>query len=144
SLFGVTDRSTMLTLEWREGLGGRRAPSACPGKRRNRGSVMDYRVEEVQPDVWRVEIAGTIRIIRRVPDGRTFMSWDVLSGEGQRLWAAPSLDSAFRWVQARTGLPTEALLAEGLLEQSASSPALTPLSEDVVASADSTPNAGSV
>ena len=85
---------------------------------------MDYRVEEIQPDVWRVEIAGTIRIIRRVHDSRTFMPWDIFSGEGQRLWAAPSLDSAFRWVQARTGLPTEAVFAEGLLEQSASRPGL--------------------
>src|SRR5215475_8333657 len=105
---------------------------------------MDYRVEEVQPDVWRVEIAGTIRIIRRVPNGRTFMSWDVLSGEGQRLWAAPSLDSAFRWVQARTGLPTEALLAEGLLEQSASRPALTHANpEDLAESGNSRPDAES-
>jgi hypothetical protein len=86
---------------------------------------MDYRVEEIQPDVWRVEIRGTIRIIRRVLDSRTFMPWDIFSGEGQRLWAAPSLDSAFRWVQARTGLPTEALLAEGLLGQAASRTGLT-------------------
>jgi hypothetical protein len=84
---------------------------------------MDYQVEEIQPDVWRVEAAGTTRIIRRVPDSRTFMPWDILTGDGhQRLWAASSLHSAFRWIQARTGLPTEALLAEGLLEQTASQP----------------------
>lgn len=85
---------------------------------------MDYRVEEIQPDVWRVEVAGTVRIIRRVLDSRTFMPWDISGGDGHRLWAAPSLESAFRWIQARTGLPTEALLAEGLLEQSGSRPGL--------------------
>jgi hypothetical protein len=103
---------------------------------------MDYRVEEIQPDVWRVEIAGTIRIIRRLPESRTFMPWDILSGEGHRLWAAPSLDSAFRWVQARTGLPTEALLAEGLLGQTAFRAALThTISEGLADSGDSRPDA---
>jgi hypothetical protein len=105
---------------------------------------MDYRVEEIQPDVWRVEIAGTIRIIRRVPGSRTFMPWDILSGDGHRLWAAPSLDSAFRWVQARTGLPTEALLAEGLLEQTAFRAASThKTSEGLAESGDSWPDAES-
>jgi hypothetical protein len=99
---------------------------------------MDYRVEEIQPDVWRVEVAGTIRIIRRVPDSRTFMPWDIYSGEGQRLWAAPSLDSAFRWVQARTGLPTEALLADGLLDQTASRPGFPEaVSDDLAESSNS-------
>jgi hypothetical protein len=98
---------------------------------------MDYRVEEIQPDVWRVEVAGTIRIIRRAPDSRTFMPWDIFSGVGQRLWSAPSLDSAFRWVQARTGLPTEALFTEGLLEQTASRPALAgAISEELAESSD--------
>jgi len=86
---------------------------------------MDYHVEEIQPDVWRVGVAGTTRIIRRVHDSRTFAPWDIFSGEGHRLWASPTLESAFRWIQARTGLPTEALLAEGLLEQTASRPGLT-------------------
>jgi hypothetical protein len=90
------------------------------GKRRYRGSVMDYHVEEIQPGVWRVEILGMIRIIRRGHDMMTFAPWDIFSGDGHRLWAAPSLESAFRWIQARTGLPTEALLAEGLLAQTAS------------------------
>jgi hypothetical protein len=70
--------------------------------------------------VWRVEVGGTTRIIRRIHDSRTFAPWDIFSGEGHRLWASPTLESAFRWIQARTGLPTEALLAEGLLEQTAS------------------------
>jgi hypothetical protein len=65
---------------------------------------MDHRVEEIQPDVWRVEGAGTIRIVRRVPDSRTFMPWDITTGDGHRLWAAPSLDSALRWIQVRAGL----------------------------------------
>lgn len=102
---------------------------------------MDYRVEEIQPDVWRVEVAGTVRIIRRVPDSRSFMPWDIFSGEGQRLWAAPSLDSAFRWVQARTGLPTEAVFAEGLLEQTVSRTGLREvISEDVAETSHSPSN----
>jgi hypothetical protein len=78
---------------------------------------MDYFVEEIQPDVWRVEVAGTTRIIQRGHDTMTFAPWDILSGDGHRLWASPSLESAFRWIQARTGLPTEALFTEGLLSQ---------------------------
>jgi hypothetical protein len=102
---------------------------------------MDYRVEEIQPDVWRVEVAGTVRIIRRVLDSRTFMPWDIVADDGHRLWAAPSLDSAFRWIQARTGLPTEALLAEGLLEQTASRTGLThKLPQELAESGDSRPN----
>ncbi len=78
---------------------------------------MDYFVEEIQPDVWRVEVAGTTRIIQRGHGTMTFAPWDILSGDGHRLWASPSLESAFRWIQARTGLPTEALFTEGLLSQ---------------------------
>ena len=78
---------------------------------------MDYFVEEIQPDVWRVEVAGTTRIIQRGHDTMTFAPWDILSGDGHRLWASPSLESAFRWIQARTGLPAEALFTEGLLSQ---------------------------
>ncbi len=81
---------------------------------------MDYHVEEIQPGEWRVEISGMTRIIRCAQDLKTFAPWDIFSGDGHRLWSAPSLESAFRWIQARTGLPTEALLAEGLLEQTAS------------------------
>jgi hypothetical protein len=85
---------------------------------------MDYYVEEIQPDVWRVEVAGTTRIIQRGHDTMTFAPWDILSGDGHRLWASPSLESAFRWIQARTGLPTEALFTEGLLSQTESNAGL--------------------
>ena len=78
---------------------------------------MDYSVEEIQPGVWRVEVAGTTRIIQRGHGTMTFAPWDILSGDGNRLWASPSLESAFRWIQARTGLPIEALFTEGLLSQ---------------------------
>jgi hypothetical protein len=81
---------------------------------------MDYFVEEIQPDVWRVEVAGTTRIIQRGHGTMTFAPWDILSGDGHRLWASPSLESAFRWIQARTGLPAEALFTEGLLSQAGS------------------------
>ena len=86
---------------------------------------MDYYIEEIQPDVWRVEVAGTSRIIRRGQDTMTFAPWDILSGDGHRLWASPSLESAFRWIQARTGLPAEALLSEGLLSQAENHAGLT-------------------
>ena len=120
--------------EWPDGNERRLSGSSA----RNRGRVVEYRVEEIQPDVWRVEVAGTIRIIRRVLDSRTFMPWDISAGDGHRLWAASSLDSAFRWIQARTGLPTEALLAEGLLEQTASRAGLTHrLSQDRAESGES-------
>ena len=85
-----------------------------------RGSVMDYAVKEVAPQVWHVAIAGAVRIIRYRPDSRTFAPWDICSAEGRRLWASTSLESAFRWIEARTGHPVEALLVEGLLEQTAS------------------------
>jgi hypothetical protein len=85
---------------------------------------MDYHIEEIAPDVWHVEIAGTTRIVRRSHDTRTFAPWDISTADGHRLWASPTLESAFRWIQARTGHPTEALLAEGLLEHTASRPAL--------------------
>lgn len=81
---------------------------------------MDYAVEEIEPDVWRVDVAGTIRIVRYRRDIRTFAPWDICTAEGRSLWASPSLESAFRWIQARTGHPTEALLVEGLLQQTAS------------------------
>jgi hypothetical protein len=37
------------------------------------------------------------------------------------LWSASSLESALRWIQARTGQPVEALFAQALLEHSARS-----------------------
>jgi hypothetical protein len=81
---------------------------------------MDYAIREIAPEVWRVEIAGAVRIIRYRPDRMTFAPWDICTEDGHRLWASPSLESAFRWIEARTGHPAEALLAEGLLEQGAS------------------------
>ena len=85
---------------------------------------MDHSVEEIQPNVWRVNIGGIVRVVRYRKGNMTFAPWDVTSAEGRTLWSAPSLESAFRWIQARTGLPTEALLVEGLLEQTASNKAL--------------------
>ena len=87
---------------------------------------MDYAIKEIEPDVWRVDVAGTTRIVRYRRDIQSFAPWDICTAEGRRLWGSPSLESAFRWIQARTGLPTEALLVEGLLEQTASNKAFTP------------------
>jgi hypothetical protein len=78
---------------------------------------MDYAIEEIEPDVWRVDIAGTTRIVRYRRDLQTFAPWDICTADGRRLWGSPSLESAFRWIQARTGHPTESILVEGLLEQ---------------------------
>ncbi len=80
---------------------------------------MDYSVEEIQPNVWRVSVASITRIVRYRSDSRTFAPWDVTSADGQVLWSAESLESAFRWIQARTGYPAEALFAQALLQGSA-------------------------
>ncbi len=80
---------------------------------------MDYRVEEIQPNVWHVSIEGITRFVRYRPGNMTFAPWDVTSGEGRTLWSAATLESAFRWIQARTGQPVEALFAQALLEHSA-------------------------
>ncbi len=80
---------------------------------------MDYSVEEIQPNVWRVSIGTVTRIVRFRSDDMTFAPWDVTSADGQTLWSASSLASAFRWIQARTGYPVEALFAQALLEGSA-------------------------
>jgi hypothetical protein len=79
---------------------------------------MDHSVEEIQPNVWRVNIEGIIRIVRYRSGNMTFAPWDVTSAEGRTLWSAASLESAFRWIQARTGQPVEALFAQALLEHS--------------------------
>jgi hypothetical protein len=84
---------------------------------------MDCSVEEVQPGVWRVTIASITRIVRYRSDSMTFAPWDVTSADGHTLWSAASLESAFRWIQARTGYPAEALFAQALLERSAGVPA---------------------
>lgn len=80
---------------------------------------MDDSVREVEPDVWRVEIGGITRIIRYRGDTQTFAPWDVTGAEGRKLWSASSLESAFRWIQARTGYPAEALFTQALLEYGA-------------------------
>jgi len=90
---------------------------------------MDYSVEEIQPNVWRVSIEGITRIVRYRNSNITFAPWDVTTAEGRALWSAASLESAFRWIQARTGRPVEALFTQALLEHSArtgSAPAQAP------------------
>jgi len=72
-----------------------------------------------------VDIAGTTRIVRYRRDLQSFAPWDICTADGRRLWGSPSLESAFRWIQARTGHPTESILVEGLLEQTGSNKALT-------------------
>ena len=79
---------------------------------------MDYRVEEIQPNVWRVTVGTITRVVRFRTDDMTFAPWDVTTADGQTLWSATSLASAFRWIQARTGYPVEALFAQALLESS--------------------------
>jgi hypothetical protein len=79
---------------------------------------MDYSVEEIEPNVWRVNIGSVTRIVRYRSDNMTFAPWDVTSADGQTLWSASSLASAFRWIQARTGYPVEAMFAQALLERS--------------------------
>ena len=86
---------------------------------------MDYSVEETHPNVWRVSVGTITRIIRFRSDDMTFAPWDVTTADGQTLWSASSLASAFRWIQARTGYPVEALFAQALLQHSAN-PQLAP------------------
>lgn len=80
---------------------------------------MDYAVKEIAPQVWRIDVAGAVRIIRYRPDSMTFAPWDICTEDGHRLWASSTLESALRWIEARTGHPAEALLVEALLEQGA-------------------------
>ena len=102
---------------------------------------MDYAIKEIAPQVWRVDIAGAVRIIRYRPDTMTFAPWDICTAEGRRLWSSPSLESAFRWIEARAGLPPDALLAEGLLQQTASNRALEPPRASDSAAEDKEPGA---
>ena len=78
---------------------------------------MDYSVEEIQPNVWRLQIASITRIVRYRVDSQTFAPWDIATADGQTLWSASSLESALRWIQARTGYPVEPLFAQALLER---------------------------
>jgi hypothetical protein len=99
---------------------------------------MDYSVEEIQPNVWRVSVASITRIVRYRSDSMTFAPWDVTSAEGQILWSASSLESAFRWIQAHTGYPAEALFAQALLERGATGDsARAQASQESTESADS-------
>jgi hypothetical protein len=79
----------------------------------------DDSVREIEPNVWRVQISGITRTIRYRNGTQTFAPWDVTSADGRKLWSASSLESAFRWIQARTGYPAEALFAQALLEYGA-------------------------
>jgi hypothetical protein len=87
---------------------------------------MDYAVKEIAPQLWRVDVAGAVRIIQFRPDSMTFAPWDISTEEGRRLWSSPTLESAFRWIEARTGHPVQALFVQGLLEQSGSNRSLEP------------------
>jgi len=78
---------------------------------------MDNSVEEIHPNVWRIKIASVTRIVRYRADSRTFAPWDITTADGQALWSASSLESALRWIQARTGYPVEPLFAQALLER---------------------------
>jgi hypothetical protein len=84
---------------------------------------MDCCVEEIEPNAWRVRIESITRIVRYRSDSQTFAPWEISSADGHVLWSAASLESAFRWIQARTGYPAEALFAQALLERSAPEPA---------------------
>lgn len=81
---------------------------------------MDYSVEEIQPNVWRVKTASIVRIVRYRSESKTFAPWDITSADGKTLWSASSLESAFRWIQARTGYPAEPLFVQALLERGSS------------------------
>ena len=75
---------------------------------------MDYSVKEIAPSVWRVDIAGAVRIVRYRSGCTTFAPWDICTGEGRRLWASSSLESAFRWIGARMTHPSSEVLLEQL------------------------------
>ena len=75
---------------------------------------MDYDVKEISPQTWRVDVAGTVRIITYRSECMTFAPWDICTAEGRRLWASASLESAFRWIEARMGQPANTLLRESL------------------------------
>jgi hypothetical protein len=87
---------------------------------------MDCSVEEIQQNVWRVSIASITRIVRYRSDSRTFAPWEVTNADGQILWSASTLESAFRWIEAHTGYPAEALFAQALLERGATGELLRP------------------
>ena len=74
---------------------------------------MNYCVKEIAPSVWRVDIAGAVRIVSYRTGCTTFAPWDICTSEGRRLWASTSLESAFRWIGARmTSPPSDVLLQQ--------------------------------
>lgn len=87
---------------------------------------MECSVAEIHPNVWRVSIASITRIVRYRNDSRTFAPWEVTNADGQKLWSAASLESAFRWIEAHTGYPAEALFAQALLERGATGERVRP------------------
>lgn len=99
---------------------------------------MDCSVEEIQPNLWRVSVASVTRIVRYRSDSRTFAPWEVTNADGQILWSAASLESAFRWIEAHTGYPAEALFAQALLVRGATGELARPkVSDESTESADS-------
>jgi len=83
------------------------------------GSAMDYAVKEIAPQVWarrhcrccpHYSIPAWQRDVRAVGH---------LHCRRPQALGIHSLESAFRWIEARTGHPVEAFLAEGLLEETA-------------------------
>ncbi len=97
---------------------------------------MDCSVEEIQPNVWRVNVASVTRIVRYRSDSRTFAPWEVTNADGQILWSAATLESAFRWIEAHTGYPAEALFAHALLERGATGELARPQISDESGDAD--------
>lgn len=83
---------------------------------------MNDSIIEIEPDTWRLQMAGTTRIIRYRPNSLSFAPWEVETAEGHRIWSAASLESALRWIQAHTGLAVEALFWQSLLEHPDANP----------------------
>jgi hypothetical protein len=65
---------------------------------------MDYRLEQIRSDAWRITCENVVRMIQFRNGIRTFAPWDVTNVFGQRLWAAFTLESACRWVRQQAGI----------------------------------------
>jgi hypothetical protein len=65
---------------------------------------MDYRLEQIRSDAWRITCENVVRMIHFRNGIRTFAPWDVTNVYGQRLWAAFTLESACRWVRQQAGI----------------------------------------
>lgn len=55
-------------------------------------------IDKLAPELWRIQVGAAVRIIRFRPEEGTFTPWEVLTTDGRAVWAAPSFDSAARWV----------------------------------------------